>query len=170
MKKILISVGAILVVGLVAAGSFWGGMTYQSNQVNQAQINFENSRGPANGGQMPANGGQMPTNGQAPNSAPNAGFMGGGTTGQVKTIEGDVMTLSTAMDVTTVNLSDSTQVEISETVTVADLQPGMQVTVTGQRDSNGELSASRVMILNDDTSRATGVLPPPEPTAVGTEP
>ena len=72
MKKILIIVGAILLVGLVAAGSFW-----------------------------------------------------------------DVMTLSTAMDVTTVNLSASTQVEKSATASVADLQPGMQVTVTGQRDSNG---------------------------------
>ena len=105
MKKILIIVGAILLVGLVAAGSFW-----------------------------------------------------------------DVMTLSTAMDVTTVNLSASTQVEKSATASVADLQPGMQVTVTGQRDSNGEISASRSMILSDDSSGATGVLPPPDPTAVGMEP
>ena len=105
MKKILIIVGAIILVGLVAAGSFW-----------------------------------------------------------------DVMTLSTAMDVTTVNLSASTQVEKSATDSVTDLQHGMQMTVTGQRDSNGEISASRSMILSDDSSGATGVLPPPDPTAVGMEP
>lgn len=103
MKKILIIVGAILLIGGVAAGSFWGGMTYQSNQVKQARANFENSRGPLNAGQM-------------------------------------------------------------------DLQPGMQVTVTGQRDSNGDITASRVMILSEDSGSATGVLPPPDPTAVGTEP
>ncbi len=34
MKKVLIIIGAILLVALIAAGSFYGGMTYQTNQAD----------------------------------------------------------------------------------------------------------------------------------------
>ena len=169
MKKVLIIVGAILVIGLVAAGSFWGGMTYKTNQDNQARANFMSARGLTDGGQLPPGGfdtniaqgfpGGGATNGQAP-----AGFPGGrGTTGQVKTIAGNVMTISTAQDVTTVNLSDTTQIEKSSGAAISDLQPGMQVTVTGQRDKDGNIAASRILINNSASNPmnvpATGTAP-----------
>jgi hypothetical protein len=149
MKKTLMILGAILLAVLVAAGSFWGGMTYQSNQTNQVRANFFNSRG----GEFIPNNGQFPGQGQLPNGNQGAGFSGGGrTTGQVKSIEGNVMTVSTAQDVTTVNLSETTQIQKSETAAVADLQPGVQVMVTGQRDADGNITASQVLILNTELS------------------
>jgi len=163
MKKTLMIIGAILLAALVAAGSFWGGMAYQTNRDNQVRANFLNSRGLANGGGFP-NDGQFPNGGQgfSGDGAPNGqspGFFGGGrTTGQVKSIDGNIMMVSTAQDVTTINLSASTQVEKSEPAAIADLQPGMQVTVTGQRDSNGDITASQVLILNTNPS-ATGTAP-----------
>jgi hypothetical protein len=162
MKKILMILGTILVAALIAAGSFWGGMAYQSNAnelaANQAQADFMNARGQANGGQFP-NDGQGPTGGLAPGS-----FGGGGTTGVVKTINGNVLTVSTAQDVTAVNLSEATQVEKSEPVATSDLQPGMQVIVTGQRESGGEITASQIMILNSNS------VDTPYPSPTGTEP
>jgi hypothetical protein len=62
------------------------------------------------------------------------------------------MTVSTAQDVTTVNLSETTQIQKSETAAVADLQPGVQVMVTGQRDADGNITASQVLILNTELS------------------
>ncbi len=149
MKKILIIAGAILIAVLLSAGSFWGGIMYQTNRVNQIRANFINSRGQPNGGQFP-NDGQFPNGGQGPGF-----FGGGGTTGQVNSIDGNVLTVSTAQNTITVNLSESTQVEKSEPVTIADLQPGMQVMVTGQRDSNGNITASRVRILNNNSTGPT---------------
>jgi hypothetical protein len=155
MKKILIIAGMILVIGLVAGGSFWGGITYQTNKVNQARLNFENARG-----QAPNAGAAFPGGGAPNGQAPSGGFSGGGTVGQVKTIEGNVMTISTAQDVTTVNLSSATQIEKSVAGTADDLQPGMRVMITGQKDSNGNITASQITILNGSAPS----MPNPSPT------
>jgi len=171
MKKVLLIAGAILIVALIAAGSFWGGMAYQTRQVNQARAAFFNARGLGNEGQLPG-GGQFPpgAGGQPDGGFPQAGgqtqgFFGGrGTTGQVKTIEGNVMTVSTAQDVTTVNLSEATQIQKSVSGTTADLQPGTRVLINGQRDNNGSITADRITILN--TNPADLASPPP----AGTEP
>ena len=168
MKKILIVVGAILLAGAIAAGSFYGGIAYQTNKVSQAQANFLNARGQPNGGQLPADGGGVPAGGFPRGGAPNGqnpGFIGGGgTIGQVKTIEGNVMTISTAQNVTTVNLTGSTQVEKTITGAISDLQPGMQVMITGQKDASWNITARQVSILNInpiDTNNpsATGTAP-----------
>lgn len=150
MKKILMIAGVILIAVLLSAGGFWGGMTYQSNQADQVRANFMASRGLAGDGQIPS-GGLFPNGGQFPNDGQGAGsFAGRGTTGQVKTIDGNVMTVSTAENITTVNLSTSTQIEKSVSGALSDLEPGTRVIVTGQRDQDGNLTASRVQILDFD--------------------
>jgi hypothetical protein len=159
MKKLLIVAGIILLIAGVAAGSFYGGIAYQTNKVNQARLNFENARGQASGGQAPGNGAGFPEGGAPNGQAPGGGF-GGGTIGQVKTIEGNVMTVSTAQDVTTVNLTSETQIEKSVAGTTDDLQPGVRVMITGQKDSNGNITASQITIMNGDLPG----MPYPSPT------
>ena len=150
MKKVLIIVGVILGAIVLSAASFWGGMTYQTKKVDQTRSNFFAARGgePGNG--------QFPNDGQFPNSAQGQQgqgfFRGGGTVGQVKSIDGDVLTLSTAQNVTTVTLSDSTTVMKTVEGTTSDLQPGMRVMVAGEPDSKGNLTASQITILANDTS------------------
>ena len=147
MKKVLMIVGVILVAVLLNVGSFWGGMTYQSKQVDQVRANFLNARG----GQLPGDG-QFPADGQVPNGVQGQGFRGGGTIGQVKSIEGNVLKVSTAQNVTTVNLSDTTQILKSVTAATSDLQTGVRVMVTGERDDKGNITASQITILNNDSS------------------
>jgi len=163
MKTTLMILGGTLLLGLVAAGSFWGGMAYQSNRVSQARANFEAARGQLGRGQFPGDGPGFPPGG-LPAGQDAVFFEGGGTTGQVKTIEGNVMTVSTVQDVTTVNLSASTQIEKSVEGALADLQPGMRVLVNGERDSAGNIAASRITILNNDFSGLD------QPVVPGTEP
>jgi hypothetical protein len=164
MKKILMIVAAILILALVAGGSFWGGMKYQTAQAAQIQANFFNARG----GQFPGDGqspgaGQRQNGGQFPSGGP--GFAGGrGTVGEVKSIDGNVLTLSTAQNVTTVNLSDSTQIQKTASGTTADLQPGTRVLVTGETDSKGTITANRITILDGNFQMmmnppATGTAP-----------
>ena len=157
MKKTLMIIGAILLAVLVAAVSFWGGMAYQTNRDNQVRANFLNSRGLANSGGFP-NGGQILPGDGAPNGQIPGFFGGGRTTGQVKSIDGNIMMVSTAQNVTTVNLSASTRIEKSAPAAISDLQTGLQVTVTGQRDSNGDITAIQVLILNTNPS-TTGTAP-----------
>jgi len=152
MKKAWIILGSVLVLGLVAAGSFWGGITYQTRRAEQVRARFLSARGGANGGQFPGAG--------------QAGgfFAGGGSSGQVKDIQGDTLTLSTAQNVTTVHLTQSTQIEKYISGTPADLQTGQRIMVIGQRDAKGNIIAERITILNNNPA------PRPFPTPTGTEP
>jgi len=147
MKKIGMFLGAIVLAILIAGGSFAGGMAYQRNQTDQIRNQFLQSRGLGGG-----------AGGDSGNGQQRRGFFGGGATGQIKSIEGNVMTLSTPQNVTTVNLSSSTQIEKATTAAIGDLQPGEQVLVTGQRDTNGNITASQVLILRT-TPPETGNAP-----------
>ena len=166
MKKILIIVGAILLAALIAGGSFYAGMAYKTNQADQARARFMAARGMTEGempqpGQFP--GGNLPEGGQPP-SGDGMGFSGSGTIGVVKTIDGNVMTISTAQDVTTVNLSEDTRIEKFDLAAITDLQPGVRVTVTGQQDNDGNITASQILIMDNEPASLNS--PPP----TGTEP
>jgi len=155
-KKILIITGVILLVILVGAGGFWGGMTYKANQNSQAQASFFEQRGGS-----PSTG-QFPSDGQFPEGMQFQGagqgnfdqtqgiFRGSGTMGQVKSIEGDVLTISTAQDVTTVNLADNTTIIKSIEGSASDLQPGVRVMVAGEADDEGNITANQITILNNN--------------------
>jgi hypothetical protein len=63
---------------------------------------------------------------------------------------------------TTVNLSKDAGSKY--TSVASDLQPGMRVTVTGQTDNDGNITASQILIVNNDPSS------PNNPSPTGTEP
>jgi len=163
MKKVLVIVGIAVLVALAAAGGFYGGIQYQLNIVDRAQANFEQQRGQFPGGQPPSSTAGFPGAGGA--TIEQSGSRDG-ISGQVKTVEGDVMTVSTANNVTTIHLSPDTQIQKTTlvTLTTTDLQPGTRVMVIGDKDANGNVSASQVMILNE--MPADGTYPAP----TGTEP
>ena len=179
MKKILLVLGIILALGLATGGGFYGGMRYQTAQAEQSRNDFFNARG-----QLPEDGSGF-SGGAAPDGATNGvppagqfpGGPGGGTTGVVKTVDGDVLTISTAQDVTTVNLTDATTVQQTVNGTLADLQPGVRVRVQVQTDDQGAISASQIVILDDsqagqpvfENNSYPGPVGGPEPTPANQE-
>ena len=128
-KTIGLIIGVIVLVGATGAGAFYGGTVYQQQQQTNVRNTFFNGRGGAGGG----------------------GF-GGGVFGTVKTVNGNTITVSTAQNVTTVTLSDSTVIMKSTTGTPADIQVGAQITVRGQRDSSGNVTATNVQLLPPGTT------------------
>ena len=149
MKKVLMIVGAVLLAALLSAGSFYGGMAYQRNQANQIRASFLRSRGLSDGASNGNNG-----FGQRGGFFGRGGQGGGGVFGQVKSLEGNVLTLSTAQNVVRVNLTNSTRIEKPAPATTSDLQPNVRVQVTGQRDSNGNITASQINIINTNPPSA----------------
>lgn len=145
MKKVLWIVGAILVGAGLAGGGFYAGMTYQENQVDNTRARFEAMRGPIENGQLP--GGNFPAQGQVPGGV-NLG-RGGGVNGQVKSLKGDELQISTANDVTTVRLSEDTLIQMTATVSANELAPGVRVMVVGEADADGVIQASQVRILDE---------------------
>jgi hypothetical protein len=154
MKKILIILGAVILAAAIAGGSFYGGMAYQRSQANNIRDSFLRERGLAGDsagvGGVPGAG--APGTGADTANRPGGGFPGGGITGQVKSVEGSTLSLSTPQNVTTVTLSADTRIEMASAATLADLQPGQQVMVTGARDEDGNITAVRVYILGSDAS------------------
>ncbi|RPI24552.1 MAG: hypothetical protein EHM70_21160 [Chloroflexota bacterium] len=172
MKKIILIVGIILAAAALSGGSFWGGMKYQTLLDEQAQAAFFEARGgqfPSNG-QFPGNGqmpdfSQLPANGQLSGERQAMGSMGDGmATGQIKSIEGSVLMLSTAQDVTTINLSFCMDIPATTETGLSDLLPGMRVRVTGERGEDGSLNASQILVVDPG---APGVN---SPSATGTAP
>jgi Domain of unknown function (DUF5666) len=146
MKNVLIIIGAIVLAIVIAGGSFYGGMAYQRNQEAAVRASFFASRGIENGGQFQGGQGQGANGTNGGQRQGGFGF-GGGTSGQVKSLDGNVLMLSTPQNVTTVNLTSSTRIEKFGPGATTDIQPGQRVTVSGQRDSNGNITATQIMIL-----------------------
>jgi hypothetical protein len=157
MNKTIIVIVAIIVAVVLAAGSFYGGMAYQRTQTANTRAAFFATRG------LDANG-TNPNGTQGQGQSQRRGFFGGGTTGQIKTIEGNVITLSTPQNVTTVNLSDTTQIEKTGPGVLSDLTPGLTVVVSGQRDANGNIAATNIMIMPANSSNNPAGNPPASPT------
>jgi hypothetical protein len=65
----------------------------------------------------------------------------------VKSIEGDILLLSTAQDVTNVILTDETVINLFVDGELEDLTPQQRVTVIGQRNDAGEIVAEIIQIL-----------------------
>jgi len=166
MKTTLLIIGTFILVVLVAAGSFYGGMVYQTNQASQVRQEFMGARGMEDEGQfpdqMPLMGGQFQQDG--------SGSPGRGAAGQVKSIEGNVMTISTAQDITTVNLSQDTQIEMTVSGEIADLQTGMRVMVIGETDGDGVVNASQITVLSGNQSGLPFGEQAPDLPETGTEP
>ena len=143
---ITIIVAVIVAVG-AGVGGFFGGKAYESNHANSVRNNFLRARG------IEANGANS-TNGQT------RGAFGGGTFGQIKSLNGNTLVVTTAQNTdVTVTLSNTTRIEKTSAGTTADLQTGEQVTVAGQRDSNGNITAVQVTILPASTQSASGTTP-----------
>ena len=145
MKKGIWIGGSIIVALILMGASFYGGTLYQKNQQTSAQARFLASRGITGGF---SGGGNFTGAAGTPGAggAGRSGF-GGGAQGQVKSIDGNTLTISTAQNVTTVTLSGTTTILKSDPGTVADLKVGDRVLVTGQRDSSGNITASQVTVL-----------------------
>jgi hypothetical protein len=150
MRKVIVILGAILLGAALAGGSFYGGMVYQRNQSNAIRDSFLRSRGLEGAG---PGSGNFPGPGQA--GAPGGNFMGRGMTGQVKSLEGNTLTLSTPQNDLKVTLSADTSIQVTVAGATSDIQAGQQVMVTGERDADGNLTAEQITIMNNGTNPAT---------------
>ncbi|MEU4563239.1 hypothetical protein AB0F72_33080 [Actinoplanes sp. NPDC023936] len=123
----------LALIGLVlAVGGFLGGV--------QAQERWGSASTDGAGSSFPRNAG-MPSGGFGGNRT----TAGGGTSGTVKLVDGATLYVQTAEGETiTVRTSDTTAVKLAQTTTLDQLSTGQQVTVQGQADDEGVVTATTV--------------------------
>ncbi len=139
-KKIFAIIGGIVLLLVVAGGSFYGGIVYQRAQAANLQASFFANRGGGTGG---GGGGNFP--------GLNGGGNGGnaanrGAVGQIKSIDGNTITISTPQAEVKVTLTGTTVIDKTVTGTVSDLTVGERIVVRGTRDSAGNITATTVQL------------------------
>ncbi len=141
-------VGIVVVVAILAGAiaGYAGYTTGVQNGMQQAQ-NIRNQFLAARGitGQGGHGGFGGGANGQGGNRQFNPDNF---TAGQVKSVNGNTIQLSTAQSVVNVVLDDQTQIQKMGPGTVSDIQTGERITVQGTRNSDGSFKAQTVQIGN----------------------
>lgn len=91
----------------------------------------------------------VPGGAAAPGAAARTGqgaMAGNFTTGQVKSVNGNELEISTATAVTKVKLTDKTQIEKTVAGTAADIKAGERIVVQGAKAADGVVEASMVQL------------------------
>ncbi|MEW6567457.1 MAG: hypothetical protein AB1449_04690 [Chloroflexota bacterium] len=143
MRKPAVIFAAVGVVLVVAGGSFYGGIAFGRTRQANVQAQFLAERGFPQGGEF----GSGPVPFATPAAPGQAG--GRGANGTIKSFDGNTVLLSTAQDVTTVLLDSDTIILRQVAGTREDLQPGVRITVLGERDENEAVRATTIQILSE---------------------
>ncbi len=133
--KVWYIVGVIVLVLLAGAGGFYGGTVYAQSQAQSAQSNFLRQRAAGGNGQFgQSNQGGAGQFGQGRQGGQGGQFAQFGqllARGQIKSVNGDTVEISTAQSVVTVKVDSKTTINKTVSGTAADLKPGDRVTVFG---------------------------------------
>jgi flagellar basal body-associated protein FliL len=149
LKWILLAVVAV-VAAAGAAGAYAYNMGRQDGMKAglTARNDFLAARagGPAAGqGDQAGQGGAAAMPGGA-NRGGQGAMAGNFTAGQVKSVNGNEVEVSTATAVTKVKLTDKTQIEKTVAGTPADLKPGERVVIQGAKAADGSVEASMIQL------------------------
>lgn len=126
-------VGVLLLLVVVAAGAFYGGMRFQGMRSSGTRANFFANRGGADGANFGGGGG------------------GGGrrsNMGQIKSIEGNVIIVSTQQERLQVTVTDATKYQRLVDGKLDDLQVGANIIVRGESDANGVVNAVSIQLAD----------------------
>jgi hypothetical protein len=152
---------AALIVGGVA-GVLIGQNTASASNASSLRGGFPNG-----GEGLPGFGGGQGGAGTGNGAA--AGGRGGFTAGTITSIDGGTITLKlTDGSTVKVSTSDSTTVTKSSTAKVSDLSTGETITVVGQPDSSGDVTATRISEGDAGFGGFGGARPSGAPTAAPT--
>ena len=147
----LLLVGVLLLGGSIG-GAFAGGIALGKSQGEEtAQSTSTSGTTPGIGGQF---GGELSQEGLDQlrqqfqgTLTPGQALTGrGGLAGTIESVEGNTVTVNTAQGPLQATIGADTTIQTFAEGTLADLQPGLQVTVTGQQAQDGTVQATSILI------------------------
>ena len=141
MKKPLIIAAAVVGVLLVAAGSFWAGTSFGQSRATQTRIRLPQ-------GELRQRRDQFAGPSQTP-GAREAGAQrsAGGVMGTIEEVGDDTLVITTEEDTIQIETTDTTLIHKYAIVTIADLEAGERVVVSGTRKEDGSYAARSIQVL-----------------------
>jgi hypothetical protein len=150
-KRVLLGLGSLVLVVLIAGGSFFAGTVVGGNQARQSmfQGRFGGQAGQFQRTDRTPQPGQPGQPGNLQPGQPGGGRQGGGTMGTIKTVEGDTIVVTTQDGDVQVHATDTTLIEKYTAVGVADLKEGERVVVSGSQNDDGSITARSIQSLRN---------------------
>lgn len=149
MKSLKWILLAVVVVVAAAGASGWYAYNMGKQDGRRAGLNERNdfiaARAAGGAAAQGAPGGAAAAPGGAARGGQGA-MAGNFTAGQVKSVNGNDLEISTATAVTKVKLTDKTQIEKTVSGTAADIKAGERIVVQGAKAADGALEASVVQL------------------------
>lgn len=143
-RTIVIALVVVILMALAAAGGYLYGTRVGEARANAVRQAFFQERF---GGQVGQGTGFFGTGGgQFPLGTPGPGGLGRGVTGEVTSVQGNTITLTTSDGPIQVSITEQTILRKVTDFSLDELQPGEQVVVIGDRDSQGNLVARSVQV------------------------
>lgn len=130
-RKILPGLVGVLLLLLVAAGAFYGGMRFQRMRVSNTRAIFFANRGGAG-------------NADIGDGAVNVGRRS--SMGRIESIKGNIITVLSQQEQFMVTVTDATKYQKLVEGKLDDLQVGGNIIVLGERDANGRLTAANIQL------------------------
>ena len=144
MNRAVTIILGVLVVVVIAAGSFYGGMVYGKNQAETSL--------PAagEGGEFPGVRGQFGQRPGGQGGAEGGQFLreqGGMLFGEIQSIgSGELTVTDPNGEQITVYVADTTLIQKQAEVTLANLEEGETVIISGNRDDDGNITARSLQV------------------------
>ncbi len=141
----IVKIGLVVLLGgMIAGGSFYGGMVYGENQAQAEFPMLGDAEGmPGARGQFGALAGGQPgvDRGQIP------GAQGGSLFGEIQSIgSGEMTIIDQNGDQVQIYVTDTTLIQKQAEVTLADLAEGETVIISGSRGDDGSITARTLQV------------------------
>jgi hypothetical protein len=144
VNKVWVVTGVVLVVLIVGAGCFWGGMAYGESHATPDVETLIRERMAAGGGQFP--GGRRTGQG-AGTGAGQGTAAGGGVMGTIEAIEDSVLVVNSNDGIVRVTTTETTLIQKMAAVEVDALDVGTTVLVIGSKNDDGTITARAVQSM-----------------------
>ncbi|MDO8637362.1 MAG: hypothetical protein Q7R34_14220 [Dehalococcoidia bacterium] len=145
-KEFISLILVFLVFGVITGGAFVGGLS-MGERKGRAQAQQELSSQATTTVRSQA----QPT-GTAQNSGSQGISAGGGITGTIEKIEGDIITVSSTQGSVQVTVGQTTIIQKSSIVPLKELLPGQRLTIVGQRADDGTTRARSITLISEVAS------------------
>jgi hypothetical protein len=151
MNKALKVILGVVVVVVIAAGSFYGGMVFGKSQASASAatvpMNFPEGFQPPDGAALPGDGaGRLGARGQG-GAAGGFAVQPGMIFGEIQSIDGDILLVVDANGAQKrVQVTNTTLIEKNASVEVTDLVTGETVIVSGSENDDGSVTARSVQV------------------------
>lgn len=154
MRTLVYSLIALVLLGIGSVGGYFYGLTVGETRATDIRTRFLTDRGIAGQTATGGNGAAAGQGGSAAQGGAGGAFAqfgggGQGTFGSVKSVEGNVIEVSTAQAVVKVTIPEGARIQetVQQQVSLSDLKPGMNVVVQGDRDAQGNVTARAINLV-----------------------